>query len=110
MGVGSGGGSYSQTITVKNAGSAAMNWSIADGSFPTCLSATPDAGTLAANGTQSVTISVNTAAPLTCAYNATVTTADGLIPSVTMPVAVGVANLSKMWYFARLWAAATPNG
>jgi glucose/arabinose dehydrogenase len=93
-------GAYSQTVTVKNPGTAPMSWLVDTSNFPACLSISPASGTLAANDTKDVAISVNTATAGTCAYDNLKFTANGVAASAPIPLAVEVANLSKTWYFA----------
>ena len=51
----------SQTITIRNTGTAALNWSASKRSGEAWLSFSPSSGTVSAGGSQTVTISVNAA-------------------------------------------------
>ena len=95
--IGSAGSTYSKTITVTNngTGTTPMNWSLdtTTNTPPSCLTISGDtSGALAAGTLDTVTVAVHTDVPGVCTFNLNFA-ADGVNPSLTIPLSVDVERL-----------------
>jgi hypothetical protein len=89
-----------QTLTLSNIGASALSWSA--NSLPAWASVSPSSGSVSGGHTQTLTLTFNTTSttPQTYTTNLVLTTSDPNMPTLSVPITVVSATLSKTWYFA----------
>jgi hypothetical protein len=90
-----------QVLTLSNNNpNAVLNWSAA--ALPSWVSVNPTSGTLAAGGSQQLTLTFTPTSntPQTSTTTLSLTTASGAVSPLLVPITVVSANASKTWYFA----------